>query len=179
MSEHMDLTRTAAELKRAFDESFAAPVPEASAAPISLLLVRIGTGRYALRMADLTGVEVGRRIVPLPAEDPALLGLAGIRGRLVPVYCLHTLLGYDRLREPPDRFVLCGRAEPVGLSIDEIEGHVYVSPAELHSSDAQATQEHLREVLIRDEVARGVLDVPSILAAIEERADQGAAPKET
>lgn len=83
-----------AEVRRAFDASFAAP--EASYDEDehrNVLAVRAGDGSFAVRLEALAGVEACRKIVHLPGALPGMLGVAGIRGRLLAVYHLGALLG--------------------------------------------------------------------------------------
>ena len=52
-----------------------------------------GGAPFAFRLAEIAGVAVDRKLTSLPSPVPELLGLAGLRGRLVPVYSLTALLG--------------------------------------------------------------------------------------
>ena len=89
-----DTDRRLAELRESFDRGFALPPADASRAGDAFLIVRAGDG--AVR--DLAGRaswawRVDRKIVPLPLQVPGLLGLAGLRGQLTPVFSLASLLG--------------------------------------------------------------------------------------
>src|ERR1019366_8843948 len=76
------------EVRPAFDRSFSAPPPSRAAETQSLIVIRLAGETLVLRAGDITGIARRRRLVPLPSRTPELLGLAGIRGALVPVFNL-------------------------------------------------------------------------------------------
>ena len=79
-------------LRRAFDRSFAALPAEAP--PFEdLLTVRAAGDTFALRLRDVAELIAGLLVAPLPSATPHLLGLAGLRGGVVPVFSLASLLG--------------------------------------------------------------------------------------
>src|SRR4029079_15975388 len=105
------------ELRRSFDASFAAPVPERGAAPERVLALRAGATRLAVRLSDVAAIQRLPRRVALPDAPPGLLGLVGVRGRLVAVYRLARLLGSDADEDP--RWLVLGRGdEPLGLALE-------------------------------------------------------------
>jgi chemotaxis signal transduction protein len=163
------LTPRAEELRRAFDESFALR-PETTAEDVrDFLGIRVGNGRYALPVHDLTGLAGRRKIVPLPSADPALAGLAGVQGRLVPVYRLASLMGAGGGEEELTWLVVCGGEEPVGLAFAALDGHLRVSEANLCAPGPGRRQYECAALREGGEV-RFVLDVPAILASLGERA---------
>jgi chemotaxis signal transduction protein len=172
------LLRSAAELRRAFDESFAAPLPAAPADMRDFLTLRAGAGRYALDVNDLKGLEAHRQITPLPVGDPAVLGVAGIGGRLVPVYALGLLLGESGGSGQSSWLAICGQAEPVALAFDELEGQVRLGAADVYVSEAVAAGRRLAEAFTWAGVTRHVVNVRSILEIIEQRAGAADTPTE-
>ncbi len=125
-----------------------------------------------------------RRIVAVPSSIGELLGLAGFRGSLrarLTIPPPSPPFGYGALGQPPRWFILCGDPEPAALAFAEFDGYVEHSRADLHP---RATDErrHIREVLVHGAAARSVIDVPSILRAVElkvgQRAPQSAARAE-
>jgi hypothetical protein len=99
---------SATTLARAFDATFAAPADTEVEEAESLLGIRVAGDPYAIPVGDIVGLAASGRIVPVPSRAPALLGLAGVRGRALPVYSLATLLGYPHAGEPVPWLVLCG-----------------------------------------------------------------------
>ena len=116
------LSATAAARMRAeFDRGFALSPPVAGDAQEGYLAIRVGGDPCALRLADLLGVYVDRKVVPLPSSVPTLLGIASFRGALIPVHDLRLLLGYPA-RAGARWLVRVRAAAPVGLAFDALEG---------------------------------------------------------
>src|SRR5687767_7240240 len=103
-----------AELRRGFDLSFAAPPPEGLEEFEDLLAIRLEGDRYAVRVAEIAGLITGRKLAHLPSGAPNLLGVAGIRGGLVPVFDLSAMLGYPA-SGAPQWMILCRSDDPIAL----------------------------------------------------------------
>jgi chemotaxis signal transduction protein len=166
-----------AELRRSFDASFAAPARSHDEERRSALAIRAGEGRFAVRVEDLAGVEACRQIVKLPGSLPGLLGVAGIRGRLLAAYDLGALLGQPSRGLGPSRapvgwLLVCGAEPGIGLLIDEIEAFVRVAAADFKPMDTKPAGGHLLGVLQRGESSVGVVDIASIAAAVARRAEE-------
>jgi chemotaxis signal transduction protein len=85
--------RTAEELRRLFDQAFAAPPAlQGRAEGQGLILIQVAGVRHALRVSELVAIAKGRPVTPVPSRAPGLLGLTGFRGSVVPVYGLAALL---------------------------------------------------------------------------------------
>jgi chemotaxis signal transduction protein len=111
-----------ADLRRAFDGSFAR-APAADDPDLEhLLALRAGDRAYAVRLAQVRSLYPLRRIVPAPARDPAFLGLTGLRGSVVPVYGLAGLLGHEAGRAPA-WILLAAGADVVALAFEGYDGH--------------------------------------------------------
>ena len=170
-------TDRVAELRRAFDQSFAeAPSPHAIALE-NLLHVRLGDMPYALRLAEMSGLFVDLDITPVPALVSELLGLAGIRGSLVPVYDLRAILGHR-----PDtkaRWLVLAANAAVGFAFDRFEGHARVPlDAIVPQSSAERGRLHVREVLRAGGVVRPIVSIRSVLEAVTNRVHAVAPEKE-
>ncbi len=115
------------DLRQAFDGSFAAPaaVPEADLE--QFLAIRSAGQPLALRVAELTRLEARREIVALPVENRDLLGIAGIQGRLVPIYCLASLLGLGRDVADWRWIAVCGLPDSLGLAFESLDACFSVS----------------------------------------------------
>ena len=133
---------TARELRRAFDASFAVPARGRVADVERLLRLHFGADGYALRLADIGGLSAARKIVPIDSAIPEVLGLAGIRGNLVPVYSLSMLLGYGTETEPPRWFVACGSSEPIAFGFASLDGYVELPTTAVHAGNAPRQYVH-------------------------------------
>jgi len=156
----------AADLRRTFDQSFAEPAAEVHEEAEALLGVRVADTGYALRLGELAGIFVARRIVPVPTSAASLLGLAGIRGVATPVYSLGELLGHPSSPAPP-RWIVLARAEPVGFAVDELDGHLRVLRSELSPVQGEATRGHVRETARVSGVLRPIVSVPSLVGTLK------------
>lgn len=159
---------TAAQLREAFDRSFADPEPPPPPAPEPILCIRIGGDPWAIRRGNIRRLVVDRRIVLLPSTSPSMLGVLGLRGELVPVHSLRALLGYQP--GPPSRWVMLAASDvPMGLAFDAFEGHLRLRAEELESP-AAPPRPHVRAVIAADGMPRGVLDLGSILEVVKQGA---------
>jgi purine-binding chemotaxis protein CheW len=168
VSEERRLSARARTLRREFDESFARAAGGDEAPREDLLAIRVGGDAYALRLTECAGLFVDRRVTPLPTSVRELLGLAGFRAALVPVYDLRALLGYPRA-EVPRWMVSTAGAVVVGLAFDAFEAHLRVETALLAADDSPA-QRHAPRLARLPDGARPLLSVPSLLEAIAARA---------
>src|ERR1035437_7130077 len=115
---------TSAKLRQAFDRSFALPPSQASQEVEDLLTIRVAGDPYAILLRDIAGMVAGRRVVPVPAVTPDLLGLAGIRGGIVPVFGLASILGYGPAPGSPRWMILCGAEEPIALAFSGFQAYL-------------------------------------------------------
>jgi chemotaxis signal transduction protein len=166
------LAQKLAELQRAFDASFETPALTREVDHEDMLAIQVHSGRFAVRISELAGVHAVRKIVPLPGAVLGLVGLVGVRGRLVAAYRLADLLGQAAPEGRLRWFLLCRDESQVGLAIDGIDAYLRVPKAEVHPVQGDETLgEHVSDVVRLDGVARGVLNIRSILAAIGRRAN--------
>lgn len=161
------------ELRRAFDQSFA-EAPVASAAELNDLLdIRVGPDRYAIHLDQVTGVFADKPVTALPGSFPELLGIAGFRGAIVPVYDLRPLLGYPR-GESQRWLILTAGETRIALAFDLFEGHTRVARTAIAEESGGETQRHhVREVVRTENLVRPIIHLPSILELIRKRARQG------
>lgn len=88
------LSPRAAEWRRSFDATFAAPPPPPEPPRKALLLVRAGGELLAVKRDEMSGLVRSDRITLTPGRSPEYLGLAGLRGGLCPVWSLGGLMGH-------------------------------------------------------------------------------------
>lgn len=155
------------DLRRAFDRSFAAPPRRDAEGVDEFIAIRLGTAPYALAIPDVARLEPARKVVPLPADRPGLLGVAGVHGRLVPVFGLALLLGLPDRREDHPWLVLVDRDDPIGFAFDGVDGHLKVPRQATEAAGAAGHRPHVRHILQRGgEPPRPVIDIPGLAAAL-------------
>lgn len=146
-------------LRRAFDAAFASPAEGKSVETDDFLALRVAGQAVAVRLAQVRGLLPGGKITPLPSHLEEVLGLAGIRGRCVPVYSAAALLGHARPSGAALWFVLCtaGKAE-LALAFDGFEGYLQVPRARVRG-----------EVIDAGTGARTIVDIASLAKGLEAR----------
>jgi purine-binding chemotaxis protein CheW len=159
------LERRIAALRDAFDRSFAEARAPDPAAGEDLLAIAIGTEPYALRLSEIAGLFPARKITRLPGGPPALLGIAGFRRTILPVYDLAALLGHPR--EATVRWLAMAAAAPIAVALATVEGHRRVASAEIVAHERGAPERrHVRDFARSPGLVRPIVHLPSILDAI-------------
>lgn len=154
-------------LRGEFDRSFAEPARSHDAEYAELLAVRAGGRPYVLRLSQAAGLHSDRPVTPLPGPLPALLGLAGFGGQIVPVYDLAALLGHP-IPERPRWLVLAAGTPPLAIAFHELDGHVRVDSAEIVGAldGAQGGREVLHGMVSLAGGTRSIVDLPAARAVV-------------
>jgi chemotaxis signal transduction protein len=170
MTAPLDLEERLLGFRHAFDHAFAVAPVTTRGTFEDLLAIRVAGDPYALRVRDITGLVVSRKIVPLPSRRSELLGIAGIRGSLVAVYSLAALLGYAVDSKSTAWLALAGAPPPVGLAFEEFEGFLRVRSGDVYAApSAEGTRPHAFEVVRVENQSRRVVDIPATLEALTVR----------
>lgn len=162
----------AVKIAEEFDREFAVVPADADRQRETFLAIRLGDDPYAVRTAEVAGLVADRRVIPLPTLEPALLGVASFRGRVLPVYDMSTLLG--GAARPASRWLLLVGGGELALSVTSFEEQFSLPAGEqLAAAQALASRPHVRGVVqVRGKV-RPVADLTSVLAEIRRRALSG------
>jgi chemotaxis signal transduction protein len=169
----------AVELRNTFDHARAIPfVSDAVEQIENLLAIRVCGDAFAIRLSEISGLATDRKLVAFPSPIPELLGVAAIRGRLVPVYSLAALLGYNGHSSQGRWLMLCGTEEPVGLAINDFEGYVRVPLAQIYTAEQKdEASTHVRHVVRAADIVRGVVSIPLLIEVIQKRCRNASDPK--
>lgn len=155
----------AAELRAAFDRSFAVAARADELAQNDLVAIRVGDEPYAIRVADVAGLFADRQVTHVPGGHPAQLGIAGFRGALVPVFSLRLLFACSP--GPMPRWLVVAAAMPVALAFDAFEGHVRVQADDILTRQAPALRHGVAPEFVRTgEVVRPLIHLPSVIDAL-------------
>lgn len=143
----------------------------------SLLVFRVQREWLALPTRALDEVAGMRRILGLPhRRDPAMLGVANVRGTLTVCVSLPRLLGLDAVAQARERpaaarmLILGGAGRAVVLPVDEVEGIHSVDLGRLEPLPATvegASLKYSRGVARCGGRAVGVLDETLLMQALE------------
>jgi chemotaxis signal transduction protein len=158
---------TAMELRRAFDASFAGTRDAPGAAVEDFLAVRLGSDSYALRLSEIAGIFVDKRITRLPSRVPSLVGMAGFRGAILPVYDLAVLVGYPSTSRW--RWLAIAASDPVAFVFERFEGHLRLAREAVASTDARSDQLPVREMAHGPDRLLPIVHIPSVVDAIKLR----------
>jgi purine-binding chemotaxis protein CheW len=165
------MTARADELRDDFDRGFAAALRPAETGHSDALCVRIGGEPFAIRLADVASLHARLRVVALPTGARELMGAAAIRASIVPVYDLAVALGMPRINEAP--WIVLHRGGAAGFAFEVYEGH-----ARVPERSTGGAAGHIVGQLTVDGQPRSVIDLSSVLAAIEKRSNQSGSAKE-
>jgi chemotaxis signal transduction protein len=157
-----------AALREAFDRTFAqAPSPPAPD-PERFLSLAVGTGSYVVRLAEVSGVVTGRKVTKLPGPVPELVGIAGLRGAIWPVFDLAMLLGLPAADAP--RWLITAAAEPVAFAIERFDGYLQAPGGAPAAGSAPANLRHVREVVRVADGQRPLISLASVIDHVRQLA---------
>jgi purine-binding chemotaxis protein CheW len=161
--------RDVAELRRAFDQSFAEPPATGGVQTEDLLEVRFGGSPYALRLNELAMLISDVRVTPVPSPMPELLGVAGLRGAIVPVYDIGALIGHRT--DSAHWWLAIAAGEPaVGFAFSGLERHRRVPVDDVVSEvGPDLAARHVTRLVHVDGDVRPVVSVRSIVESLVER----------
>jgi chemotaxis signal transduction protein len=152
-------------LREAFDRSFAASPRDQADGGENYLGIRIGSDAFVLKLGEIKGLFSGRTIVSLPSSFTEILGVASLRGQVVPVYSLRAFLGYPPAKEPLHWIVLAGPG--VGFAFDQFDFYARIPPEQIsHSSSGRG---HIASMATVAGAHRPVISIGSLLQTIARR----------
>ena len=123
--------------------------------------VRVADEHYALPVADVLEVAELGDVTPVPGAGTAVLGVRNMRGQVLPVVDLATVLGLPPVT--PQRLVVAERGGlRAGLAVDAVDG-----VEQLPDASQEVDSRHLVGAALAEGALVGVIDVESVLAAVE------------
>jgi purine-binding chemotaxis protein CheW len=159
----------AEDLRLAFDRSFAKPRDPPPEPGRDLLVIRLAQASYAMPLAGLAGVFHDRQVTSLPGAAPGLLGIAGFRGALVPVYDLRALLGLAAGPAGQWLALATGAGQgSIALAFDQLLGHLRMPRSAFAPRDG-GTDGRIREVVRTATGPIPVVEPSALVAAITDR----------
>ena len=159
------MAQRAAELRREFDRSFAEPPSDEKSAARDLLAIRLKEQHFALQLSDIAGLFADKKITPVPGASGFLLGIAGFRGVIAPVYDLQRLLGCPAVRDP--RWLVMAAHASVGFAFAAFDGQLRVSASAITPQQQQDMQGLTSGVVQDAGLLRPIIELSRALKAIE------------
>jgi purine-binding chemotaxis protein CheW len=122
---------------------------------------------YALPAASVSEVARMPPVARVPQAPPSLMGLANLRGTVLPVASVRVLLGRaDVATTHASRLIVLEGASPVALAVDEVASLVRIAPEKVKTAEADIASEageHLRGVFDSGSHVTKILDIPELL----------------
>jgi chemotaxis signal transduction protein len=126
------------------------------------LRVGVADESYALRVEDVLEVADFAGVTPVPGAAAEVLGVRNLRGAVLPVVDLATVLGLPRMGAPAHLVVAEQGGRTAGLTVDSVTG-----VESLPDAAEQAESAHLSGAAVVDGALVGVLDLASVLDAAQ------------
>ena len=112
---------------------------ERDIAPENILIFRIAEETFGLKLAAVAEITRLPELARMPLVPRCLLGLANLRGVVLPVVSLRLLLKLPDLETSEENRVVVLRGDaPVGFVVDRIERLMQVTPGQLQFDEAGA-----------------------------------------
>jgi purine-binding chemotaxis protein CheW len=151
------------------------PAVDASAASgageLRFLTFRSGGGLYALPAQDVAEVMRVPAMARVPQGPAALLGIAKLRGAVLPVASLQALLGRGQQALPATaRAVVLDIGAPVALVVDAVDALISIAPDRIETREAELGAEPGERLSGAFQSAPGrpvakILDIKSLIDA--------------
>ena len=110
-------------LRRRAEQLARQPLAEDTGADVEVLICRVGNERYAVDTASLRSVQWASGVAPVPCTPAYVLGIVSVRGEIVTLLDLGTMLGLSAAPKETEQYAALLLGLPglkAGLVVDEI-----------------------------------------------------------
>jgi purine-binding chemotaxis protein CheW len=123
--------------------------------------VRVAREEYALPVERVLEVAEFGDLTPVPGSPPEIIGVCNLRGQVIPVMALASMLGLAEQEQEPERIVVAELGDRrAGLAVDSV-----VDVGELPDASEQVSSPYLTGAVLIDGVLVGILDADAILGS--------------
>jgi purine-binding chemotaxis protein CheW len=172
------LSVSAAQLREVFDQGFAQAVAPDKTPWQDFLQIRLDGHVHVLALDEVSCLQPLSWVTPIPGPLPALIGLIGHKGELVPVYDLRTVLG--RAASVTPSWMVVGRHTNVALAFDAFDRHLrHPGTAVARPAGNPAPGNHIRAHLRVDGQNWPIVSLAAVGGSIQEAARQCAQQQES
>ena len=155
----------AAQLRATFDRAFAVEPETGTFDTIDLLAISLSGAPYALPLTAVSSLHAHKKITRIPVQATGLLGVAGFRGVILPVYDLGALIGAPAAATP--HWLAMMAKEGVAIAFETFDGHLRLPKDALVANEsAEGGRQHLSHLIRTGDVLRGVIDLATALRPI-------------
>lgn len=117
----INLENTLENLKNTFNYVFTNPVSNLiNIEKENFISIYIFQKQFALKISELKGIELGKKILSIPSEDKSLLGISVSQGQVIPIFSLAMILGIQKGSEKENAFIICGENEQAGFAFTKL-----------------------------------------------------------
>jgi purine-binding chemotaxis protein CheW len=133
------------------------------------LTFRLDRRQYALAAEDVVEVIRTPQVARVPQAPKALVGIANLRGTVLPLASLRGLLGLDEVKAVDDgRAIVLDEAMPAALAVDSVASLVSIASARVETRPAELAAEDGEQLSGAFEIAGlGVFKILDIKALLE------------
>jgi purine-binding chemotaxis protein CheW len=157
-------------MRRTFDQTFAAPAVLEAGTLQRLLAIQVGGTPFFLQSEQIAGLCRAKPIVPLPSRIPEMLGIAGIRGTLVPVFNLAAFLGLESHAARANWLALVKVETTIAFAFDEFEAQLEIAAEAIYREHDAVRLQQTRWLARTERGVRSLVDMPPIVELIQTRA---------
>ena len=144
--------------------------PRVTGQTVRVCLISLGGELFAIDLRNVREVFEVDVITPVPAMPPAVVGVANLRGTVVPIVDLRTVLGLPANGPVPFAIVIRHGSRQVGVLVDRVPEIRTVRREELlpaQTGGSNAPKPFVSGVLRVEERMGGIVEVPTLLAYVE------------
>jgi chemotaxis signal transduction protein len=123
--------------------------------------VRVAGEDYAIPVDDVLEVCERAEVTPVPGTRSEVLGVCNLRGQVVPVIDLATLLGLADEGERERIVVVAREGRRAGLAVETV-----VAVGSLPETTQEAESEYLSGATLFEDTLTGMVDVEAVLDAV-------------
>jgi purine-binding chemotaxis protein CheW len=137
-----------------------------SAVSTDAIVVRLGTGKFAVDLASVAEVGRAPAVTRVPGLPVWMAGVANWRGRILPILDLRPLLGAQaaELDSHGRLLVLTGSGIAVGMLVDSVDGTTSLTDVAPFPAASAANGSNLMSGQVpRDDGPLAVLDVAGVM----------------
>ncbi len=124
--------------------------------------VRVAGEEYALPVEEVLEVAELGDVTPLPGAAAAVVGVRNLRGQVVPVVDLGTVMGLPGGSAPQRIVIAEAGGRKAALAVDRVAG-----VEQLPEASEEVESPHLVRAALADGSLVGVVDVGSVLDAVQ------------
>jgi purine-binding chemotaxis protein CheW len=160
------VSHRAQQLRHDFDRRFGMRPSVDEEISENLIAIRIGEHQFAIRLSEIAGLHADKTITRVPGANATMLGIAGFRGEIAPVYDFASLLGYARSENP--RWLIVSKQAPVAFAFEAFDGHFSVGPQAIRPQQSQdGVRPHVRDFVQTDAGLRPVIAVSTLVNSLK------------